>query len=85
MSKTFSKTVCGGLIENDLLVPAGDLSLLSAGTHTLTVDVGVNGVQFYGFRVCTEFIESRRRCCAVHALAQTISMWMGTSVSRIVA
>ena len=29
----------------------------SAGTHTLTVDVGVNGVQFYGFRVCTEFIE----------------------------
>lgn len=29
----------------------------SAGTHTLTVDVGVNGVQFYGFRVCTSFSE----------------------------
>lgn len=29
----------------------------SAGTHTLTVDVGVNGVQFYGFRVCTDFSE----------------------------
>lgn len=29
----------------------------SAGTHTLTVDVGVNGVQFYGFRVCTNFSE----------------------------
>lgn len=29
----------------------------SAGTHTLTVDVGVNGVQFYGFRVCTAFSE----------------------------
>lgn len=29
----------------------------SAGTHTLTVNVGVNGVQFYGFRVCTDFSE----------------------------
>lgn len=29
----------------------------SAGTHTLTVNVGVNGVQFYGFRVCTAFSE----------------------------
>lgn len=29
----------------------------SAGTHTLKVDVGVNGVQFYGFRVCTNFSE----------------------------
>lgn len=29
----------------------------SAGTHTLIVDVGVNGVQFYGFRVCTDFSE----------------------------
>src|SRR5699024_12726350 len=28
---------------------------LSAGEHTLTISVGVNGVQFYGFRVCTDF------------------------------
>lgn len=25
--------------------------------HTLTISVGVNGVQFYGFRVCTDFSE----------------------------
>lgn len=30
---------------------------LSAGEHTLTISVGVNGVQFYGFRVCTDFSE----------------------------
>lgn len=29
----------------------------SAGAHTLTVSVGTNGVQFYGFRVCTDFSE----------------------------
>ena len=30
---------------------------LSAGQHTLTVSVDVNGVQFYGFRVCSDFTE----------------------------
>lgn len=31
---------------------------LSAGTHTLTIDGGVPGVQFYGFRVCSSFSEA---------------------------
>ncbi|MFR2737465.1 MAG: glycosyl hydrolase family 18 protein [[Clostridium] innocuum] len=31
---------------------------LSAGTHTLTIDGGVPGVQFYGFRVCSAFSEA---------------------------
>ena len=30
---------------------------LSAGTHTITVSVDVKGVQFYGFRVCSDFSE----------------------------
>ena len=30
---------------------------LSAGQHTLTISVDVNGVQFYGFRVCSDFSE----------------------------
>jgi spore germination protein YaaH len=30
---------------------------LSAGRHTLTVDGGVPGAQFYGFRVCSSFSE----------------------------
>ena len=30
---------------------------LAAGQHTLTISVDVNGVQFYGFRVCTAFEE----------------------------
>lgn len=30
---------------------------LSAGTHTITVSVDVKGVQFYGFRVCSNFSE----------------------------
>lgn len=30
---------------------------LSAGQHTLTISVDVNGVQFYGFRVCSNFTE----------------------------
>lgn len=30
---------------------------LSAGTHTIKVSVDVKGVQFYGFRVCSEFNE----------------------------
>lgn len=30
---------------------------LSAGTHTITVSVDVKGVQFYGFRVCSDFRE----------------------------
>lgn len=36
---------------------AGGMSL-SAGAHTLTIDGGVPGVQFYGFRVCSDFSES---------------------------
>jgi len=31
---------------------------LSAGTHTLTIDGGVAGAQFYGFRVCSSFSEA---------------------------
>ena len=31
---------------------------LSAGTHTLTVDGGAAGAQFYGFRVCSAFSEA---------------------------
>lgn len=31
---------------------------LSAGSHTLTIDGGVPGVQFYGFRVCSDFSEA---------------------------
>ncbi|CAK7036469.1 glycosyl hydrolase family 18 protein [Tissierella sp.] len=30
---------------------------LSAGTHTITISLGVKGVQFYGFRVCSSFFE----------------------------
>jgi hypothetical protein len=30
---------------------------LSAGSHTLTIDGGVAGAQFYGFRVCSAFSE----------------------------
>jgi len=30
---------------------------LSAGIHTITISVGVKGVQFYGFRVCSSFSE----------------------------
>ena len=36
---------------------AKDISL-SAGIHTITVSVDVKGVQFYGFRVCSNFSES---------------------------
>lgn len=31
---------------------------LSAGTHTITISVDVKGVQFYGFRVCSNFLRS---------------------------
>jgi spore germination protein YaaH len=31
---------------------------LSAGSHTLTIDGGVAGAQFYGFRVCSSFGEA---------------------------
>jgi hypothetical protein len=30
---------------------------LSAGEHTITVDGGVVGAQFYGFRICSSFSE----------------------------
>lgn len=30
---------------------------LSAGTHTITVSVDAKGVQFYGFRICSDFRE----------------------------
>lgn len=42
---------------------------LSAGQHTLTVSVGVNGVQFYGFRVCTDFSEGPSAGDATYTLA----------------
>lgn len=35
-----------------------DRMSLSAGTHTLTISGGVPGVQFYGFRVCSDFSEA---------------------------
>src|SRR5699024_1388953 len=31
---------------------------LSAGTHTIKVKAGIPGVQFYGFRVCSDFKQS---------------------------
>jgi hypothetical protein len=41
---------------------------LSAGTHTITVSVDVKGVQFHGFRVCSEFSEAPvRRLRILHA------------------
>lgn len=42
---------------------------LSAGEHTLTISVGVNGVQFYGFRVCTDFSEEPTAGQAEYTLA----------------
>lgn len=42
---------------------------LSAGEHTLTISVGVNGVQFYGFRVCTNFSEEPTAGQAEYTLA----------------
>lgn len=42
---------------------------LTAGEHTLTISVGVNGVQFYGFRVCTDFSEEPTAGQAEYALA----------------
>lgn len=42
---------------------------LSAGEHTITISVGVNGVQFYGFRVCTDFSEEPTAGDAEYTLA----------------
>ncbi len=42
---------------------------LSAGTHTVTVSVDVNGVQFYGFRVCSAFSEEPSAGSAAFTLA----------------
>lgn len=42
---------------------------LSAGEHTLTISVGVNGVQFYGFRVCSSFSEGPTAGDATYTLA----------------
>lgn len=42
---------------------------LSAGEHTLTISVDVNGVQFYGFRVCTDFSEEPTAGEAKYTLA----------------
>jgi len=42
---------------------------LSAGNHTLTVDGGVPGAQFYGFRVCSAFSERPSAGSAVFELS----------------
>ena len=42
---------------------------LSAGEHTLKISVDVNGVQFYGFRVCTDFSEGPTAGEAEYTLA----------------
>ena len=42
---------------------------LSAGTHTITISVDVKGVQFYGFRVCSDFSEEPSAGEATFALA----------------
>lgn len=42
---------------------------LSAGSHTLMVDGGVVGVQFYGFRVCSSFNEEPSAGEAVFSLS----------------
>ena len=42
---------------------------LSAGTHTITISVDVKGVQFYGFRVCSDFSEGPSAGEATFALA----------------
>ena len=42
---------------------------LSAGTHTITISVDVKGVQFYGFRVCSNFSEEPSAGEATFALA----------------
>ena len=42
---------------------------LTAGEHTLKISVGVNGVQFYGFRVCTDFSEEPTAGDAEYTLA----------------
>ena len=42
---------------------------LSAGTHTITISVDVKGVQFYGFRVCSNFSEEPSVGEATFALA----------------
>ena len=42
---------------------------LSAGNHVLTVDGGVPGAQFYGFRVCNSFSEAPSAGSATFALS----------------
>ena len=42
---------------------------LTAGEHTLKISVGVSGVQFYGFRVCTGFSEEPTAGDAEYTLA----------------
>jgi len=42
---------------------------LSVGTHTITISVGVNGVQFYGFKVCSSFSEESTVGEAIYRLA----------------
>jgi hypothetical protein len=42
---------------------------LSAGSHTLTVEGGVPGAQFYGFKVCSAFSESPSAGSATFALS----------------
>lgn len=42
---------------------------LSVGTHTITISLDVKGVQFYGFRVCSDFSEGPSAGEATFALA----------------
>jgi hypothetical protein len=42
---------------------------LSAGSHTLTINGGVPGTQFYGFRVCSAFSEAPSAGSATFALS----------------
>ena len=43
--------------------------VLSEGTHTLTISVDVKGAQFYGFRVCSGFLEEPTAGEASYTLA----------------
>lgn len=43
--------------------------MLSAGTHTIRISVDVKGVQFYGFRVCSDFSQKPSAGSAAYTLS----------------
>lgn len=49
-------------------MPLAMRTQLSAGQHTLIIGLGVQGVQFYGFRVCSAFTQSASAGSAAFAL-----------------